>query len=108
MSWQIGVKENTLKITKECFAELEKWGENEGHSLYHKQNGTIAFDSDAMEHMDFISDDDVRCIIVKHGGLGDVVFMSAEGDNRGAIWGYRFKKGKCVSLNAVVTYEEVE
>ncbi|SPX87662.1 Uncharacterised protein [Mycobacteroides abscessus] len=37
---------------------------------------------------------------------GDVVFICAEGDQAGEIWGYRFKEGQMVKLASTIRLRE--
>ena len=106
MSWSIGIKTNELVVSKACFEELKVWAEDEGHYIYQNKDGTIQFDCDAMEHMDFVGDESAQEILNRHKVVGDVVFMSAEGDNAGDIWGYRFKGGSCVYLKPEIKMVE--
>lgn len=109
--------QNTLKITRECAEELYfnglheyYWPEDDEDSrlrqVYDEKTGLIEFDTDAMEHQDFLFRDDVQDILEKHKASGEVLWTSADGDNCGSNWGYRFVKGKCTKLKALLTWVE--
>lgn len=105
MSWNIGIKENTLKMPPDVVEKLIAVGEENYHNLsFYKDK--LYFDSDAMEHMDCVWEDWFLDTLKDTDTNGDVVFMSAEGDNSGKIWGYRFKNGAMTKLKAIVTMVE--
>ena len=109
MSWNINVKTNTVRVPKEHRKKFEELAENfsEGCLDYIAPDGEICFMSDAMEHMDFLWEDWVSNFQKEIKLDGDVVFMSAEGDNSGDIWGYRFKPdGTITRLSAKVVMIE--
>lgn len=107
MSWSIGVKTNTLKMSMDVADKLVEAASENGHSISYSESRGLDFDPDAMEWMDFLSMDWSREILDHPSVNGDVVFMSAEGDDAGDIWGYRYIQGKITRLIPVVTYEEV-
>ncbi len=107
MSWSIGVRENTLKISPDVAEKLIVAGEDNYHCLaYDPERQRIEFDSDAMEHMDCVWEDWFLNVLNGTDSNGDVVFISSEGDNRGKIWGYRFKNGNMTLLTAQITMVE--
>lgn len=62
---------------------------------------TLLFDSDNMEHMDFLThDDDVCAYLARIGVTGRILFGSLEGDNSGSFWGVEFKSGHYRSMSA--------
>lgn len=93
MSWSIGIKTNTLRMSRKVADRLIESAENNGHYLTYENDAGLWFDGDAMEHMDFLWEKWALKILNDPSVNGDVVFISAEGDNRGDIWGYRFKAG---------------
>jgi hypothetical protein len=116
MGWQISVQTNELVIPKEFrskFVELAEENDQyisiaEKDSNWSKE-GNVQFNDDAMEHMDFLWDDWVTELQKEMKAVGDVVFMSAEGDNSGDIWGYSFKEdGTIKRLKGVVNVVEVD
>jgi hypothetical protein len=70
---------------------------------------SLCFDSDHMEHMDFVWQKPIQKILKKHKVKGDICFSSDDGDNRGQSWGYRFDgKGGMVALKGARTFEPVK
>jgi hypothetical protein len=111
MGWQISVQVNDVVITKECAQELFDASEKQHQTWYEvdevmESDGTLYFNSDHMEHMDYVSNPEYLEILKKYKVNGDICFSSADGDNSGANWGYRFKDGEMVTLTGVVTYVE--
>lgn len=54
----------------------------------------IIFDSDNMEHMDFVTRDDEVCrFLAAVGTRGRILFGSLDGDNSGQFWGVEFGSG---------------
>lgn len=108
MGWNISVRENTLVIPEAFRERFVAEAEDHYQNAYITDDGHVEFDIDAMEHMDFLWDSWVTKIQQEMNAEGDVVFQSAEGDNAGEIWGYRFKKnGEIVELESFVTMVEV-
>lgn len=107
MGWNIGVKTNTLKMSEEVAEKFNAAAEENDQYVEYSERYGLLLNEDAMEHMDFLWEDWVQEVLNDPSVNGDVVFMSAEGDNAGDIWGYRFKNGKCFELVANVTLEEV-
>ena len=111
MSWSIGETVNTVHISKKCAEELFG-AQNEDEIWYSPKdvapNGTVTFNSDHQEHMDWLSSGDkLVAILKKHKVKGDICFGSLEGDNDGQFWGYRFDgKGGMKFLAGRVVYEE--
>lgn len=105
MGWNIGVKENTLRMDQEVADRLIESAENFGHYLTYDDKYGISFDADTMEHMDFLSSDWALDILYHPSVNGDVVFMSSEGDNAGEVWGYRFMNGVPLTLEPVISYK---
>lgn len=101
--WSIILVKNDLKISKKCAEALlgeegtdgyydgECAGEYgwEGLSdLFDANSGKLVFNSDHFEHMDFVWR--VWKVLAEHEAKGEIVFASAEGDNKGEAWSYRF------------------
>lgn len=105
MGWNIGVKTNTLRM-KQIVADrlIEASEENGQPYLDYSDKHGIGFCYDAMEHMDFLWQTWALKILDDPSVNGDVVFMSAEGDNAGDVWGYRFKEG----IPYTLTPKEIE
>lgn len=53
-------------------------------------DGKFAFDSDHMEHMDFVWEEDVLGALKQHKAKGEISFLSNDGDNEGMAWTYAF------------------
>jgi len=117
MGWSIECLENTLKISRECAEELYfnglheyYWPEDDEddrlEQVYDEETGLIEFNPDHMEHQDFLFRDDVQAILKKHKVNGEVLWTSADGDNCGENWGYRFKDGECTRLKGTVLWVE--
>ncbi len=113
MAWSIAETINTVEISEECAKELFKDQERSetGEIWYELEEvtneGKLTFNSDHMEHMDFLQDNTFTDILRKHKVNGDICFGSLEGDNSGSFWGYRFNgEGGMVELVGRVIYEE--
>ena len=113
MGWQISLQINNVVITKECAQELFDACEKHHNRTWYEvdevmeEDGTLYFDCDHMEHMDYVSYPEYLAILKKYKVNGDICFSSADGDNSGENWGYRFKDGVMTELTGVVTYVEV-
>jgi len=105
MGWHINLVENTVKVPKAAALEIlsneacgiagvirnedfDQPAENFLDELLHK--GKFIFNSDHMEHMDFMHEDVVIDALKKHKAKGAIVFCSHDGDNRGQMWSYHF------------------
>ncbi len=114
--WNIAKVVNTLELTDECIDELWEnnssigldWEEKEEFYYTNKKGEKyFYFNSDHMEHMDYMWHKEIIEIIKKHKLKGDVCFESVEGDNAGSKWGYRYDgKGGFVKLIAEVSWVE--
>lgn len=111
MSWRIGVYSNDLFISDACAADLFELGTAE--ELWYSPhevrdtNGTLGFNEDHMEHMDYLCRSDIQNVLRKHKVNGTVTFHSTEGDNAGSAWGYRFEDGKLTELVGELVFREV-
>ena len=95
MSWSIANVVNEVKVSKKCAQELFDTQKYEGEICDNIEDvvykGRLNFNSDHMEHMDYIGNNDAVCrILLKYKVKGDICFGSLEGDNAGSFWGYRF------------------
>jgi hypothetical protein len=96
MGWNIGVLENTLQVPKDnieaCNTALMKT--DEGPRTWDngpvQSKGNIYFSRDDYEHMDYLARADVCDVFKTFKAQGEVIFLSAEGDNKGEVWGYQF------------------
>jgi len=104
MGWHINVVENTVKVTKEAaLAILNSECEISGvirdydfkrpakdflDELVHK--GKFRFNSDHLEHMDFVWEKEVVEALKASKAKGKITFSSNDGDNRGEVWSYAF------------------
>lgn len=119
MGWYIYLEKNTVRINLSIATELHSCGaevcfawEDEctppvlGGVIIH--DGKLVFNSDHMEHMDYVCDARVQAVLKRHKVKGDICFSSNEGDNKGQRWGYRFDgKGGMVELKGKKgTWEE--
>jgi len=97
MGWQIQVLENTVVVPEEYAERLFEAGDGEHFfgeaSDVLDEEGHLHFESDAMEHMDYLWDDDILAVLEDAQVNGRVVFSSNEGDNAGTWWAYDFNNG---------------
>lgn len=93
MSWSIGLIFNTVELTDECSEALNVYAESQYEDCVYAYDNRLEFDSDAMEHMDFLHDPEVLAILQEHNVSGTVRFASVEGDNSGTMWEHRFING---------------
>lgn len=122
--WTIHVEKNTVKINKEIAKELyaattvtyddkngkgsynEVWDLGEpvdldGDDLEYIMNddGTLYFNSDDFEHMDYMNREEIQEVLKKNKVEGDICFLDNEGYEDTYLWGYRFDgKGGMVKL----------
>ena len=109
--WSIAELINTVEISDKCAEELFKNQSYEGERWYYLDEvtyeGKLSFDSDSMEHMDYLFNSDVNKILKKYKVQGDICFGSVEGDNKGSFWGYRFDgKGNMKNLEGKIDWYE--
>jgi hypothetical protein len=93
MSWSIDLQYNSLKLNEAAINALFEYrAENYDDDMDYvvDEDGYIMFNSDDMEHMDFLWDHAVQDIITLNSCSGTVIFSSSEGDNKGKFWGYVF------------------
>lgn len=123
MGWHIHEVKNDVvinkKIARELFDTLKRWDFGDpvtehdildGGVAFTDSDGTLKlyFNSDDMEHMDFVWEEKAQEILKKHKVKGDICFSSGEGDNAGGAWGYRFDgNGGMVKLVAETQWVEV-
>lgn len=99
MGWHIHCVENTVKVTPELVQELIlseteigfTW-QDEGADPIREvtRHGVLPFNSDHMEHMDYVWDKDVQRVLKRHKVKGSIAFVSHDGDNRNTQWSYTF------------------
>lgn len=113
MSWSIGIHKNTLLVTKETVDrfnyEAASRYESEHLDFYLAENDMyyVDFNSDYGEHMDVLCEDWIHHIMISDmKNSGEAVFISAEGDNAGDIWGYRYKDGECTILEGEIVIKD--
>lgn len=105
MCWHINLVTNELKVTKKMALDIlstdceisclirdyDMDAPVEGFLNRLVYQDKFLFDSDHMEHMDFLENDEkIVEILKKHKAKGDIVFCSHDGDNRGQAWCHRF------------------
>jgi hypothetical protein len=94
MGWSISLLVNTVNVPEECAKELFESQDYEGERWYELEDvlddGKLAFNSDHMEHMDYVGEEAIQDILRKYNVAGDICFGSLDGDNAGSFWGYRF------------------
>jgi hypothetical protein len=95
MGWQINLIKNTVKVPNDYADALYEAAEE--HFPHGSDevlnNGSLSFDYDSGEHMDYLHDDRVLEILKEAKVNGSIVFSSNEGDNRGTWWAYDFTDG---------------
>lgn len=111
MSWRIANLVNTVAISKKCAKDLFDASMEFGDEIWLDvdsviEDGKLSFSSDAMEHMDYLWNDHIQAVLLKHKVSGDVCFGSLEGDNAGSFWGYRFDgKGVVINLKGELSWK---
>ncbi|QSM87557.1 hypothetical protein I3U44_17155 [Mycobacteroides abscessus subsp. bolletii] len=93
-------------MSSEVAEKLIAKAEANGHNLHYSDEYGLLLDHDAMEWMDFFWDDWPADVLNDPSVNGDVVFICAEGDQAGEIWGYRFKEGQMVKLASTIRLRE--
>ncbi len=116
MGWHINLVKNNVATTAGMVEDLLKtdvaceleWEEPRDVAAGHDGDFKLNFNDDHMEHMDFVEREEVQEVLKKHKAMGDICFSSADGDNAGEAWGYRFDgKGGMVLLRGVLLFKEV-
>jgi len=109
MGWQIALTSNTVEISSECAKAL--WNAvKDGQTPWYEEEdvayeGKMSFNSDHMEHMDYMWNPRIQQVLLEHKVNGDITFGSLDGDNRGSFWGYRFTDGVVSKLKGKVVFE---
>lgn len=114
MSWSITLIENTAVVPEDrqegaalvVVASADTFQDYEDSSstdmraaVFYK--GKLNFNSDDMEHMDYVTMDDAICkAMAAAGTTGRILFGSLEGDNTGSFWGVEFASGHYRRMNA--------
>lgn len=96
MSWRIYCVENTVKITDICAQVLFKVLKKE-RDIYDRNDiisaGKLYFNSDDMEHMDYVGNKAIIKILNKHKVNGVITFIDPKNesaDSLGTAWMYHF------------------
>lgn len=108
MAWNIAVLKNTLRMDDHVAEELVAAAEENYHLIGYSHEYGIEFDEDAMEHMDFLHESWADKILSHSSANGEVIFYSAEGDDRGTAWGYRYQRGRKTALDGELMFVEKE
>lgn len=100
MGWHINLERNTVRINSHVALDLYNcdapvagaWQDECSFPMLEGiiDAGRLVFNSDHMEHMDYVWQAEVLLVLCRHKVEGDVCFSSNDGDNRGESWGYRF------------------
>lgn len=123
MSWHIKLVTNTVEINKQiakdlatCGADITYTWESESEELgldildhvglfFDEDSKLLIFNDDHMEHMDYISQQEVQDVLCAHKVKGTIGFISHEGDNQGEIWGYVFDgNGGCEKVDGAIGF----
>jgi hypothetical protein len=87
--WSIACLENTLKISKKCAKDLcvakKETEYTYDESVYRDESGLIVFNSDDMEHQDYLCQEEILEVLKKHKVNGKVLWGSLDGDNFGSF-----------------------
>jgi len=109
MGWSIALISNDVEISSECAKDLWKAVQKGDNPWYEEDEitwrGKLSFNSDHMEHMDYMWNPKIQEVLAKHKVNGDITFGSLDGDNRGQFWGYRFTNGVLTKLTGKVVFE---
>ena len=115
MGWSIHCVKNTVRIDMEIAEDLLAIADkanrdglwfSTGDIITSPSGGKLYFNPDDMEGMDYVCYKEVQDVLMKHKVMGDICFISEEGDNAGRKWGYRFYcDGTMIKLKAVVLWE---
>lgn len=116
MSWSITLIENTAVVPEDrqevvalvVVASADTFQDYEDSTSAEMRaavfyDDKLSFNSDDMEHMDYVTMDDGICAAMAAAGTtGRILFGSLEGDNNGAFWGVEFQAGHYRRMNAGV------
>lgn len=111
--WSIGLIENTLQVPETAIDDLWEWNEKTCSEVWSYKTsildeGKLTFNSDHMEHQDFLCNKKVQDILNKHKVKGRVLWGSLEGDNANTFWGYEFDgKGNMNELIGFLEWQKV-
>lgn len=113
MGWQVNVLENTVTFEGHVVAEqLQDYLSQEHDVTVNEPNKDgkyeLDFDSEAMEHIDYMLDDEVQKLLKDGRANGRVCFGQVEGDGGPSQWGYEFENGEMFVLNAKITWVRQE
>ena len=124
MGWHIALIKNDVKVSKKLAKEIWKattyvsdevdsngtkfddynpYFDSEDSVTY---GGFLNFNSDHMEHMDYLGNESKIVKILTKGKVsGEILFGSLDGDDNGEFWGYRWVKGKFTKLKGEVVFK---
>lgn len=102
--WRIDVLENSIALTQEQAEKLvgileKTWGDYGIYLDAHESKealveffgaDVIEFDSECMEHMDYLHDPDMQAALVAVGARGFATLGDFQGDNAGYAWTHEF------------------
>lgn len=123
MGWNISLLENTAHVPLEsranvaeaCIEYSEAFWSSDGLTSAEQidrvfggsgpDDTLIQFDSDDMEHMDYVTHNEEICRTMAAVGVtGRICFGSLEGDNKGKFWGVEFASGNYRKLTGTVQW----
>lgn len=107
MSWTVHVIDNTITVDESAQVSLEALpvhGDMFADGYGGVSRGKLLFDDDAMEHIDYLCNPEIRDVLIAHGASGRVTFGALEGDNSGSFWGYEFSPGNCQLLKGTLVW----
>lgn len=114
MGWKIACLENTAKVPFDHVPEVARAVVGGSENFYYveddvpnaaveavfgymngkREEKTLMFDTDDMEHMDYITGNERGLKAMAAAGVtGRILFGSLEGDNFGKFWGVEFASG---------------
>lgn len=102
--WRLEVMENTVALSQEQAEQLvdrleKTWDDYANYLSAHEDKealvaffggDVIEFDSDCMEHMDYLHDPNMQAALVAVGARGFVTIGDFQGDNAGWVWTHEF------------------
>lgn len=96
MGWRINLVRNELPIPDAAVAEINAFTFKNGSQFEAKvKDGLLYFNGAHLEWMDYVWQDALQAVLLKHKVNGVIAFSSSEGDNAGQKWSYTFVDGVC-------------